>query len=215
VLLAGGQWTLAMKHSVNELLEIAYRFYPRDMWTPEVGYKPGYDDTEEHRRLVAARRQAGAEEEPWRAMLRRLNARFPECSIQNQCLHLLSGSCDACYSAWLWIHRTPEQKDFTHCLAFWVSFVVPYYVIYSSRWITLNKLDDEGKPEMDREIRLDLSPDEQPYGRALEEEIKATFGSHFAPMPPEVGKIIVPDVVPGLKILGEATLYDCLFSDAW
>lgn len=204
-----------MRHSVNELLEVVYRFYPRNMWTPERGHDPGYDDTRENRDLVAARRRAGAEEEPWRAMLRRLDARFPECSIQNQCLHLLSGGCDACYSAWLWIEQAPDQKERTHCLAFWVSFVVPYYVIYSSRWICLDELDNEGQPKERREIRFDLSPDEQPYGRAIEEEIKMTFGSDFEPMPPEIGKIIVPDVVPGLKIMGEATLYDCLFSDAW
>lgn len=206
-----------MRHSINELLEIVYQYYPRDMWTPEVGYKPGYDDTEEHRRLVAARLRAYAEGQPWLTMLAHLNARFPK-GIQNRSLHLHGGDCDACYSGWLWIHsQTPghEKYQWTHCLGFLVSFLVPYYLLYSSRWTLLDELNEEGEPKKRRETRLELSPDEQPYARALEEEITANFGNHYAPMPPDVGKIIVPDVVPGLRILGEATLYDCLFSDAW
>jgi hypothetical protein len=85
----------------------------------------------------------------------------------------------------------------------------------TSGWIYLEELDEEGNPEVRREILLDLSPDERPYAWTLEEEITATFGSHFAPMPPDVGKVIVPGVIAGFKIPAEATLYDCLFSDAW
>jgi hypothetical protein len=34
-------------------------------------------------------------------------------------------------------------------------------------------------------------------------------------MPPEIGHVIVPDVVAGTKNIGQATLFHCLFTDVW
>ncbi|MGK4002385.1 hypothetical protein WMF31_07170 [Sorangium sp. So ce1036] len=69
------------------------------------------------------------------------------------------------------------------------------------------------EPERRQDVSFDLSPDEQPYAAGIAEEIVATWG--YEPMPPEVGRIIVPDVATDSRPLGEATLYDCLFSDDW
>jgi hypothetical protein len=199
-----------MKHSLGELFELVYQFYPRGMWDID----PHYKVTEEQRRLVAARRLAGAKEEPWRVMLRRLVARFPECSIQNRSLHLPSGDCDACYSAWLNLPTLgPGERD--HALGFLVSFLVPYHVIYSSRFIHLDQPGEDGETNTRQEVHLELSPDEQLYARALAEEIATTFGDHYEPMPPEMGNVVVPDVVAGNKVMGEATLFHCLFTDNW
>ncbi|WP_437912482.1 hypothetical protein WME73_35945 [Sorangium sp. So ce302] len=62
-------------------------------------------------------------------------------------------------------------------------------------------------------ISFELSPDEQPYAAGIAQEIEATWG--YERMPPEVGNVVVPDVATNLRRLGEARLYDCLFSDAW
>ena len=35
------------------------------------------------------------------------------------------------------------------------------------------------------------------------------------PQHPLVGKVIVPGVAPDNRLPGEATLFDCLFSDNW
>jgi hypothetical protein len=58
-----------------------------------------------------------------------------------------------------------------------------------------------------------FSSDEQPHADWLAREIEATFGCE--PMPPEVGNIIVPDVATNLRLMGQATLYDCLLGDDW
>jgi hypothetical protein len=42
------------------------------------GLQDGYVETEEYRRRFAARATAGADTNVWRAMLRRIGARFPE-----------------------------------------------------------------------------------------------------------------------------------------
>jgi hypothetical protein len=46
-----------MKPSVDELVDVVYRHYPRGLLSDD----PGYAETEAHRRLVAARRRAGAD----------------------------------------------------------------------------------------------------------------------------------------------------------
>jgi hypothetical protein len=74
----------------------------------------------------------------------------------------------------------------------------------------------ESEPEMparQHDISFEFSPDEQPYAARIAQEIEAAWG--YERMPPEVGRVIVPDVATDHHLLGEATLYDCLFSDSW
>ncbi len=188
-----------MSHSVAKLIELCYRYYPRSLSDDD----PRYKDTEEHRCLVAARRTAGAnEEERWRPMLRRINARFPSPGVQNLSLHLPTGSCDGGYSGRLWLHALRPEGS-ADSLEFHVSFLAPYYFLFSSRL-------PEGGQRYEQQVAL--LPKEEPYARAVVEEIEATFPG-YEPMPPEVGNVVVPDVVAGNKGMGEATLYHCLFTD--
>jgi hypothetical protein len=244
-----------MKHSVDELLETVYRHYPRGVpnGVPEEAPagEPRYEETEEYLRLVAARRRAGADYEPWRALLRRLRDKFPECGVQDRAFHLPSGGFDASYSAWLRL-PTSAPGEYEHSLGFLVSILVPYYVVYSTRTVDdpettealrssqrdavdiyigdtmfvlpagvvtpelkaeAEKQARERPPHVRRNLSLELSADEQPYAAWIAQDIEATFGD--TPMPPEVGKVIVPDVMTGCRSFGEATLYDCLLSDQW
>ena len=200
-----------MRHTLEQLLAVVYRFYPRGMSDTDAGY----DDTEEHRRLVAARRHAGTgvPYEHWRAMLRRLDARFPERSVTNRALHLPTGNIDACYSAWL--ELPPSVGEKSRDLGFLVSVLVPCYLVYGYRIIPLGeheKTDPEYPTRHD--IRFTFTADEEPYVREIVREIEATY-SGYEPMPPDVGHVIVPDVVAGLKLMGETQLFHCLFSDDW
>jgi hypothetical protein len=63
-------------------------------------------------------------------------------------------------------------------------------------------------------ISFDLTPGEGPFAAVVEEEIQRELPGHER-MPPEVGKIIVPEVVGGGNLYGESTIYGCLFSDNW
>lgn len=235
-----------MRHSINEFIGIVYSYYPRGLLSND----PQYNETEEYRRLVAVRRQAGANNEPWRAMLQRLSNKFPDNSVQNRSLHLPTGSWDACYSACLYL--APAPGEYHHTVGFLVSFLVPYYVIYSSRTVNNHEKMDEMKanpaapnqyasvsladfpdtmfilpacivkPEFiepdppiqayRNNISFSLSSDEQPYGEWIARDIEATW-TGYERMPPEVGNVIIPDVSTNGKLLGEATLFNCLFSD--
>lgn len=61
-------------------------------------------------------------------------------------------------------------------------------------------------------VRFDLSPDEELYSSEIIREIEAAFPGYEL-MPPEVGKMIVPDIATAGHLFGEATVYACLMSD--
>ena len=58
------------------------------------------------------------------------------------------------------------------------------------------------------------APGEKAVASDLALEIEATYGG-YAPIPPEIGEEIVPDVALDCRDFGEATIYDCLLSTAW
>jgi hypothetical protein len=227
-----------MKHTLDELLDIVYRYYPRG-----VGIVDGdidvqaIRDSEEHARLVAARREA-ATDERWHAMRRRISERFPGM-LMNHSLHLPTGGCDACYS--FTIHLPGATDD--RMLWGQVSFLAPYYIIHGSCTIDIvhesrtdcfrvtfqgihfqvsrspldpkliSNLDDERLKYVTIKrhcVTFDLLPDERPYAEWIAREIETTFGCE--PMPPQIGTVFVPDLATP-KLPGEVRLYDCLFSD--
>lgn len=170
----------------SELLEVVYRFYPRDLWVDS----PGYDETpERHRRVTAARR--GASEYPtWQAMLGRLRLRY---WIHDLSLHILGGSVDCAYAVQLGVRAAeaeeaacPDRPGFRLSSGCCVSLLGPYYVVLPAG-----------------------SPDEAP--RDLAREIEATYRG-YQPIPPEIGTVVVPDVALDDRALGRATVYDCLLS---
>ncbi|MGK3961581.1 hypothetical protein WMF38_51800 [Sorangium sp. So ce118] len=226
-----------MGHSIGELLDIVYRYYPRGVGVTDDG---DIDDqlcekTEEHARLVAARIQA-SKDERWHSMLRRIGDRFPGM-LMNHSLHLPTGGWDGCYSFTI---DLPDSTDRT--LWFQVSFLAPYYIVHSSRTIEIVKQTKDlfsvkfrgmhvivyrspfdpsvvSRPDdslrfatvRERYVSFDLLPDEQRCAEWISRDIEATFGCE--PMPPEIGTVLVPDVTAGLRLPGEARLYDCLFSN--
>jgi hypothetical protein len=78
-----------MKHTLDELLAIVYRYYSRGVGITDIDIQARIA-TEEHSRLVAARRQAAAGER-CHAMLRRIADRFPGM-LENHSPHLAASA---------------------------------------------------------------------------------------------------------------------------
>ncbi|WP_437643741.1 hypothetical protein [Sorangium sp. So ce362] len=76
-------------------------------------------------------------------------------------------------------------------LSFHVSLIGPYYGIH-----------------------LPGIPEGEPVARESAEEIEATYPG-YRPIPPELGNEVVPDVAMSVVLMGEATIYMCLFSSVW
>jgi hypothetical protein len=85
-----------------------------------------------------------------------------------------------------------------------VSFVVPYYVVYSSA----QSINSE------EYIWFEFSQDEKPFADAVVEEVPATFPGYTA-MPPDVGNVTVPGLSENSRCPGSGRIYDCLFSENW
>lgn len=222
-----------MAHTISDLLDVVYAHYPRGIAAED----PAYGVSAEHLCLVAARRKAGAEKAPWNGLLERLTQQFPADGILNDSLHLLTGKMDAAYSGKLFPGGASADNL---TIGFLVSFLVPFYIVFTSRFVpdvsaiaapranvrlvfegTTCFAFPEGPDAPQEEIRpfepqrqiidFDFSTATQPYASWLAREIESTWG--YQRMPPEVGKVVVPDVATDSRGLGEATLYDCLMSD--
>lgn len=177
----------------SELLDLIYRFYPRGVHNfSRMHVPPGepvYDDTEEHRRLVEAANRGRAEYPTWKAMIDRLDDRY---GVQNESVFLFAGGVTPAYSARIYRPKDLEPvPSFSSraSLSFHVSLLGPYYGIH-----------DRG------------DPDEKPA--AIAAEIEATYPG-YRTVPPELGNEVVPDVAMDGALMGEATIYICLFSDVW
>lgn len=188
-----------MTHSIEDLLVVVYRYYPRGLHS----FDPAYAASEEHRRLLAMRVEYGQGEKraPWNAMVARLKQRLPGCSISDW-THLYPHDHDACYR--VRVNLRPGDRAFAHDLVGLVSAIVPYYVVYSSSGLTAK---GKGPPN----IRYTFTPDEQPVLDILAGEIEATFG--HARLPHEIGSLHVPDAGTWSCGIGKNTLYDFLFTE--
>jgi hypothetical protein len=224
-----------MKHDFDEFLEIVYRYYPHVIGSSDSPSKG--DESDEHRRLVDARRHATTDPR-WTDMLGRISDRFPGM-VMNHSLHLPTGNFDACYLFTLSLPNSEEHRT----LWFGVSFLAPYYVVCRTRlvdvakqidgysvpyqgicffiqgrslspefasWINGENLDSAIQKEED--VSFDLTKDEQAYAEWIVREIESTFECEY--MPPEVGTRVIPDVKTNHREIGEVRLYDCLFTDA-
>lgn len=149
---------ISMRHSIEELRQIIYHYYPRierrdvpgygqvpdlvnpppsrrrdlpaDAWPPA-----GHDETEEHRRLAARRVETGENRHLWTPFIRRIRERFPGQMVNDTSMNLLNpdGDGDSGYAGSLALPpRTTAEED--HKLGFVVSFLAPYYVIWGSAW---------------------------------------------------------------------------------
>jgi hypothetical protein len=190
-----------MKHSTQELLSIVDEFYPRNMW-PEA---PGYRETPQDLRLMEATRRAGTgvAYQTWQAMIERLSIVFPK-RIHNTSLHLPAAWRSSCYEGICSLLKTEEAH---HNIDFCVSFLAPYYLVYSWRYFR------EGRRF---EVRFDLDEEEQIYGRKIADEIEATYG--YEPMTPDVGSVLVAEIeIEGARYhyVGKGTINDYLFTINW
>lgn len=153
-----------MQHSVTELIEIAHRHYPRGISRED----PRYDTSEEHLRLVAARRKAGEQRGPWCAMLQRMRERFPGNQVYDWVECCPGESLQAVYSCAMKI--SPASGERERRVALMMSFLIPYYAVYSEHY--------EDDPE--------------PVPGTTPEYICVRIGTTFWFVPPNV-------VTPGLR----------------
>jgi hypothetical protein len=118
-----------MKHSTDELMNIARAYHPPGIAPDD----PRYQESEEYRRLMAARRDAAAAREPWRAMMRRLAEQFPGRYVHDNAFCCPAEALDVGYDGYIDLPAAPGEHF--HTVELRLSFLVPYYVVYATRTV--------------------------------------------------------------------------------
>lgn len=199
-----------MKHTIEQLIDIAYLYFPRGVPSDD----PRYKQAPEMQRQIEVRIQAADQYPAWRDMLRRLIKRFPGTYLENQCIGLQArtgDNFDRCFAGRLDLARQYPKQGFRY-LGFFVSYVAPYYAIHQCYPTT--ELNSEGRRVGVRGFDFVLADDAQHYAKIVAKEIEEAFPDHER-MPAEVALTPVPEVAAGIHLYGEAVIFDCLFSDTW
>lgn len=192
-----------MKHSAAELIDVVHHYFPVGYWPEDV------QTTIEYQRRLDAHNRAKSDYPVWRLVLRRLRDSFPNVEVRNESLRFEASEAvpiDRCFAGTVELPPRSNREQ-NHRLGFRLSFVVPYYFLYSTHQLT----DVEG---LDFRIEFSFTEDEIPFATAIEREMAEAFPQHEK-MSTDVGKIIVPNIATSLRLPDEATLFDCLFSDHW
>lgn len=193
-----------MTHTVEQLVNIGLNYHPHDKG--ETGPEK-YNNPETERRRTA-HLQARAKYGDWAAMLRRLEARFPDRQVANRSIFRQGPEpfgADLAYSGTLSLPVRSAKEQYRY-LGFMASIVVPYYALYDCA--RLDRMDDVW------DVRYQLGLDEQALAAEVGRELEIAFPG-YSLMPEALGRAIVPGVRTAVKVPGEATIYDCLFSDDW
>lgn len=185
---------IIVKHSLQELIQLAYHFHPRGIPIQS----PAYKRSKEYKRRLEACRKAADFYAAWLAMIRRLAAFFPQYRVYNHAMYLLSPGWDIPEFAGL-IELAAEPGKQNPVIEFRVSVLVPYYKLFRKDVVDENQ---------SRKC-FALLGEEAAVAARIAHEIEATFEGYEA-LPPDVGNTIVPDLILPELPLDHATLYDCL-----
>jgi len=226
-----------MNHTIDELLAIVYQHYPRGIQSDDARWL----ESEQYARMAAARRRAGADER-WRPMLNRISERYSIVNHSLHLLGGGADGCYSLahdvpeprhYGIWFRAsflapyhiaYRWQMVDDLEQTAALrtrpvdrvavevhGVRFHVPRSALPPALMVELDKRQRHVAPVQREEILFAMPPEEAACAAWICREIQATFGGEA--MPPEVGNVVVPDVSTTGRPLGEATLFDCLFTD--
>lgn len=193
-----------MKHTAEQLVSLAHDYYPQDAERTGAEREKG---PEAQRRVEAHARACGSFG-AWVAMLGRLAEKFPEHRIENRSIFRQSPGTsvyDLGYSGSFGMPARGPDESYRY-IGFIASIVVPYYAIYDLARLASG--DDYWR------ISFDFSEQDRLFVREIGSELESTF-SGYSQLPEAVGKTIVPGVRTSVRRPGEATVYDCLFSDDW
>lgn len=231
-----------MKTSIRSLFDAVYRHYPRNIPADDIAYKASeeYQRLAKARRDAGS----GERQSVWWAFQRRVEERFPETTVQNMSIHLPTGAHDAGYSARIALpeDKVPRRASIGVLISFLVPCYVlhrwhfeeaapdPEMIARAAQSRTFYLGDTmyvvgldhpaapfipptEIGPRPEQVQGFDFFVEEQLYADWLAQEIESTWSAER--MPPEIGRLRVPDVSIAGRLPGEATLYDCLFTDQW
>lgn len=186
------------RFSANALVDLVHRYYPAGIH----GDDPQHQESEEYRRLTAARLAAQQDDATWKGFRLRVREELPEC-IQWELPGLLY---DPGRRVRVYLPHSQVPTGERKAVVVLMSILAPVHVLHASREVDL---DEERSTS---QVWFPPLPSEfQPYEEKLDALIRAELGT--VRLPNEVLFTPVPDLQVGNTGFREVKLIHCLFTD--
>lgn len=186
------------RFSAESLIKLVHRYYPSGLYEDD----PRHRQSEEYKRLVAARQAAKKENAAWMDFRQRVREQLPDCLQWD--LHALQYDPSRNVRVYLpGMQRTHRERK---CIVVYVSILAPVHFLHASQEVDL----DEERSRSEAWFPP-FPPELQPLEASLDALARESFGS--VRLSNEVLFTRVPDLQVGHADLGKVTLLDCLFSD--
>ena len=187
---------LAMPTIPQPWLEAVYGHYPRNVWSDT----PAHAETPETKRLREAQRRAREDRSHLIALMEAIEAEAPGTDVMD----LSYLTYDACYvvraNADPVTETTTRVREVVAC----ISVIAPVYAIYQAT----TEVATSGEQDVTTADTPDA--DVAPLWGVVARQVERIFG--YTRMEPEIGLATIPDVQVQNVPLGEATVYDALFT---
>lgn len=175
---------------------MVHRFYPANLYDSD----PKYKESIEFRRLYSARLASQEHSGPWWThFLDEIEKALPGHDVQDW-TYLPHDNCWRCR---VYLPGAKDRTSKTASVAL-LSILAPVYVVYTSH------VDFDGS-KWRSSVSYQPRSETSAQGRVIESLITSIFD--FTRLPPDVLFTPVPDIQCFNVDLGQATLFDCLFTD--
>jgi hypothetical protein len=187
------------RFSAESLSKLVHRYYPAGLYEDD----PRHRQSEEYKRLTAARQAAKGDDAAWKGFRQRVREQLPDCLQWD--LHALHYDPSRNVRVYLpGMQRTQRERK---CIVVYVSILAPVHFLHASQEVDL---DEERSSS---EVWFPPFPPElQVLEAKLDALARESFGS--VRLPNEVLFTPVPDLQVGHIDLGKVKLLHCLFSDS-
>lgn len=184
--------------SADALVELVHRYYPAGVH----GDDPRHRESEEYRRLTAARLGAQQDDVAWNGFRQRIREELPECK-QWELPGLLY---DPSRRVRVYLPDSQVPAGERKAVVVLTSILAPVHLLHASQEVDLDEERSTSQawfPPLPSEF--------QPYEQKLDALVRAEFGT--VRLPNDVLFTPVPDLQVGNTGFGQVMLIHCLFTD--
>ncbi|HYO57209.1 hypothetical protein [Archangium sp.] len=186
------------RFSTESLIKLVHRYYPSGIH----GDDPRHRQSEEYKRLAAARQTAQKDDAVWKSFRQRVREQLPGC-VQWELPGL---PYDPSRHVRIYLPDTRKSQRERKCIVVFTSILAPVHFLHASQEVDLD--EDQSASEA---WFPPLPPELQPLEAKLDALVRESFGT--VRLPNDVLFTPVPDLQVGNTSFEKVKLVHCLFSD--
>ncbi|PTL78469.1 YlbF family regulator [Vitiosangium sp. GDMCC 1.1324] len=187
------------RFSAESLIKLVHRYYPSGLHEDD----PRHRQSEEYKRLVAAKQAAMKDDAAWKGFLQRVREQLPDCLQWD----LRALRYDPSRHVRVYLPGTKGEQREKKCVVVYVSILAPVHFLHASQEVEL----DEERSHSEAWFPP-FPPELQPLEAKLDALARESFSS--VRLPNDVLFTPVPDLQVCNTGFGKVNLLHCLFSDS-